>query len=116
MSPYDWSVIGAALLVAVGLLIGAREIAYEVRHRVRRRRVRAEMAALSARVARTHAGGQRRPAAAAVPPLLAPDAGRAVRDPVIGVDQVTVEARRAAFGLQLAADGQYVDELRIEPK
>ena len=115
MSTYDVAVIIAALLVALGLLLGAKELTHEIRRRLRRWRVRSEMAPLPHRETRVSQGSQRRPAVPALHPLPAPDTGRPVRDEVIGIDQMLLE-RRAKFLQHLDDRGLCLDELHIEPK
>jgi len=119
MSTFDWTVLAAAIAVAYALLVGAKELTHEIRRRLRRRRVRAELAAVSRGRARVREAarvdGTRGPHVAAVHPLSTRNAGTPARDPSIGVDQVIAE-RRARFLRHLDERGLCVDDVRIESR
>lgn len=115
MSAYDVAVLLTALLVAAGLLVGGRKASHAIRRAIRRYRLRADLAQMSDWRARVLEDTRRRTASAALPPLPEADWRRAVRDPVIGVDQAVAE-RRARFLVSLADADRYVDDLRIERK
>jgi len=115
VSRFDWLVLVVAFPLAYALLVGAKELTHEIRRRLRRRRVRAELAAVSRRSARVSAARRSGPRVAPVSALSARDAGVPRRDPVIGIDQVIAE-RRAKFLQHLDDRGLCVDDVRIESR
>jgi hypothetical protein len=115
MSTYDVAVILIALVVAYALLRGAQELTHEIRRRLRRRAVRAELADLLRARASGHGAAGERPLVAEVSAVPTRDAGHPRRDPVIGVDQVIAE-RRARFLRHLDDRGLCIDDVRIESR
>jgi hypothetical protein len=115
LGTYDYVVLAVAIAVAYALLVGAKELTHEIRRRLRRRAVRAEMDAVSRRETRVREALRTGPRSAEVHPLPARDARVPPRDPTIGVDQVIAERRRK-FLAHLDDRGLCVDDVRIESR
>lgn len=82
MKLYDFAILVAAVLVALAMLIGIKELAYVVRRARRRYRVAADLAEMRAGRPRIHPMPGRRATVPAVPAVPAPDARAADREAV----------------------------------